>query len=500
MKLKRTLQVAVLFAFSCSYGKLWAQSGESQQATITLYPNEEYQRIYGFGVAQADWADELFLFPGRKHAIEAMFGESGLQLNILRGEIFPHYSKSPVHNDFGINGHKALGKGSCKGLKASEAKRLLNKHELLELCQYWLTDYVQKKYPDTRCIFSTWSPPAWMKEGGHVSPDGYVSGGSLSPAHYQDYADYLADFCQAYAAAGIPIYGLSPSNEPGYAAPWNSCVWSAAQMGTFISGYLLPTLERNAIPTKVIFGENPAWSTVFDRLKMISSTDFVNEVLASHPEMDGNRLIAAGHGYVLPDTIPLPAELRRTPIVPFAEAEKRNVPAWVTEISDITPLDLSMDDGLRWASTFSDYLTRANVSAIVWWAGAQPTTTNESLIVLDSHTGHFTLSKRYDTFGNYTRYIPQGSIRIGQQAEGLPQEVRIASFKHGKGYTVVVVNPTDREITCRLDFADNPSKVKWTSHTTTAKLRWNKRHLPCTQEGRQTISLPPLSVTTCTGQ
>ena len=98
--------------------------------------------------------------------------------------------------------------------------------------------------------------------------------------------------------------------------------------------------------------------------------------------MPSDKLIAAGHGYILPDSLPLPAELRQTPVIPFAEAEQQKIPVWVTEISDITPLDTSMEDGLRWATTFHHYLEKAHVSAIVWWAGAQPTGNNESLIVL----------------------------------------------------------------------------------------------------------------------
>ena len=77
---------------------------------------------------------------------------------------------------------------------------------------------------------------------------------------------------------------------------------------------------------------------------------------------------------------------------------------WVTEISDITPLDVSMEDGLRWATAFHEYLMEAQVSAIIWWLGAQPTKTNESLIVLNQQEGSF-IQKPNDT----TRL---GTIRV----------------------------------------------------------------------------------------
>ena len=339
-----------------------------------------------------------------------------------------------------------------------------------------------------------------MKEGGHATPNYPASHGKLKKEHYQTYADYLADFYQAYQSAGINIYAISPSNEPGYAAPWNSCLWSAEEMGTFIDDYLLPTFSKRNVEAKVLFGENPAWSTVFDKLSMISSADFVNEVLTRHPKIDSTRIIAAGHGYVLPDTMPLPAELRRTPIIPFKKATERNIPMWVTEISDITPLDTSMDDGLYWAKMFQQYLMEAHVSAIVYWLGAQPTTTNESLLVMHRQTGQFTGTKRYDTFGNFTRYIPAGSRCLGYTTEQLPEEVAVATFRKDKAYTVVVINPTDQTLSCQLKMQGAESNQgNLTSYTTTADKQWEKGEIAYQKVG-YSLTLPAKSVVTYTGK
>ena len=335
-----------------------------------------------------------------------------------------------------------------------------------------------------------------MKDGNRATELYPASQGKLKSEHYQHYADYLADFCEAYNKAGIPIYAVSPSNEPGYAAPWNSCLWTPQEMGDFIQHNLLPTLQKRNLEVKVLFGENPAWSTVFDRLKMISSADFVNNVLQTHADMPEKNIIAAGHGYVLPDTIPLPAELRRTPIVPFEEALKRNIPMWVTEISDITPLDVSMEDGLRWATAFHEYLMEAQVSAIIWWLGAQPTKTNESLIVLNQQEGSFIKTKRYDTFGNYTRYIPRGSRGMGNQPNGLPEEVKVSSFRYGNQFTIVVVNPTDRQLTSQL-LLENGKVVKGSlrNYITTADKQWSEGTIT-----GSTLEFLPQSVTTFTGE
>lgn len=456
--------------------------------SITLRCNDLRQTIDGFGVGEADWADDVFIFPKREQVLDALFAPDGLNANILRGEIFPHYATGKLQADFAT--------ASDTSLHVAQHPEKVERNDLLRRGQFWLTSHVQQKYPEVRFTFSTWSPPAWMKDGNRATELYPASQGKLKSEHYQHYADYLADFCEAYNKAGIPIYAVSPSNEPGYAAPWNSCLWTPQEMGDFIQHNLLPTLQKRNLEVKVLFGENPAWSTVFDRLKMISSADFVNNVLQTHADMPEKNIIAAGHGYVLPDTIPLPAELRRTPIVPFEEALKRNIPMWVTEISDITPLDVSMEDGLRWATAFHEYLMEAQVSAIIWWLGAQPTKTNESLIVLNQQEGSFIKTKRYDTFGNYTRYIPRGSRGMGNQPNGLPEEVKVSSFRYGNQFTIVVVNPTDRQLTSQL-LLENGKVVKGSlrNYITTADKQWSEG----TSTG-STLEFLPQSVTTFTGE
>lgn len=456
--------------------------------SITLRCNDLRQTIDGFGVGEADWADDVFIFPKREQVLDALFAPDGLNANILRGEIFPHYATGKLQADFAT--------ASDTSLHVAQHPEKVERNDLLRRGQFWLTSHVQQKYPEVRFTFSTWSPPAWMKDGNRATELYPASQGKLKSEHYQHYADYLADFCEAYNKAGIPIYAVSPSNEPGYAAPWNSCLWTPQEMGDFIQHNLLPTLQKRNPEVKVLFGENPAWSTVFDRLKMISSADFVNNVLQTHADMPEKNIIAAGHGYVLPDTIPLPAELRRTPIVPFEEALKRNIPMWVTEISDITPLDVSMEDGLRWATAFHEYLMEAQVSAIIWWLGAQPTKTNESLIVLNQQEGSFIKTKRYDTFGNYTRYIPRGSRGMGNQPNGLPEEVKVSSFRYGNQFTIVVVNPTDRQLTSLL-LLENGKVVKGSlrNYITTADKQWSEGTIT-----GSTLEFLPQSVTTFTGE
>ena len=481
----------LLFAFflSCVYEACAQSSGND--VTITIHVNDTCQTIDGFGVGEADWADDVFVFSKRDEIIDALFGENGLKANILRGEVFPHYSLDSAHYDFAL-----LSDTSSVVLGFLNS---MERDDLLRRGQFWLTSVVQQKYPETLFTFSVWSPPAWMKEGNQKTELFPASHGTLKEVHFQDFADYLVRFCKAFESIGVNVYALSPSNEPGYEAPWNSCFWTPDKLGTFVEEFLLPSFKENKVETKVIVGENPAWSTVFDKLNSISSEAFVSQIIDTHQKIDKSRIIAAGHGYTLPDSIPLPASMRKTPIVPFKLAIPNRIPMWVTEISDITPLEISMQDGLYWSEIFQQYLMDAHVSAIVWWLGAQPTTTNESLIVIDKQTDNLVYTKRYDVFGNYSRYIPKGSKCVASNVLGSNTRIRVASFIYENRYVAVVTNPTEGEVCATISLDGAIPYNTLACYTTTQEKRWNSSSCSLT-DGNYMVSLPALSVVTLVGE
>jgi DNA-directed RNA polymerase beta subunit len=53
--------------------------------------------------------------------------------------------------------------------------------------------------------------------------------------HYQDYAKYLIDFLDYYhKILGVNIDVLSLQNEPNVTAPWDSCIWTGAELRDFL--------------------------------------------------------------------------------------------------------------------------------------------------------------------------------------------------------------------------------------------------------------------------
>ena len=87
-------------------------------------------------------------------------------------------------------------------------------------------------------LVSPWSPPAWMKTNGAMN-----GGGRLRPDCRAAWAQCFVRFIQAYAAEGVPVWGVSVQNEPAASQRWDSCLYSAEEERDFVRDHLGPALE-----------------------------------------------------------------------------------------------------------------------------------------------------------------------------------------------------------------------------------------------------------------
>ncbi len=96
---------------------------------------------------------------------------------------------------------------------------------------------------DFKIIASPWSPPSWMKQGETAE----MTNGSLAPKFYGVWARYLSKYISAYAKQGIPIWGITPQNEPLHAhdARWDSNGFTPEQGRDFLRDHLGPQLVKD---------------------------------------------------------------------------------------------------------------------------------------------------------------------------------------------------------------------------------------------------------------
>lgn len=89
-----------------------------------------------------------------------------------------------------------------------------------------------------KLLVSPWSPPAWMKDSGRMN-----EGGRLKPECRAAWAQCYVRFIQAYAAEGVPVWGVSVQNEPEAHQRWDSCLYTAEEERDFVRDHLGPALH-----------------------------------------------------------------------------------------------------------------------------------------------------------------------------------------------------------------------------------------------------------------
>ena len=95
--------------------------------------------------------------------------------------------------------------------------------------QVWLAKQA-KAYGVKRFFADAWSAPGYMKTNGSALNGGQVcgtTGASCGSGDWrQAYANYLVQYAKDYAAAGVPLTYIGPSNEPDYSASYDSITMS----------------------------------------------------------------------------------------------------------------------------------------------------------------------------------------------------------------------------------------------------------------------------------
>jgi len=208
---------------------------------IELYPSITYQKIVGIGGSFTESTAHALSglsVDKRQEVIEAYFGQEGANYSLTRTHIgscdfsLGNYTYAPVADDFELNSFSM-------------------DHDR-ELLFPLIKDAQAVEGADFKILASPWTAPPWMKDNNHWN------GGKLKSGYGDVYADYLIRYVDAMKEEGMPIWGLTPVNEPeGNDANWESMHFNPEEMRDFIAEHLGPKLEARKLDTKVlIFDQN----------------------------------------------------------------------------------------------------------------------------------------------------------------------------------------------------------------------------------------------------
>jgi glucosylceramidase len=100
--------------------------------------------------------------------------------------------------------------------------------------------------PKIKIVATPWSAPLWMKD-----KDSFV-GGHLQTKYYEVYAQYFVKYIQQMKGEGITIDAITPQNEPLHGGNNPSMEMTAIEQTNFIKTNLGPAFKAANITTKII--------------------------------------------------------------------------------------------------------------------------------------------------------------------------------------------------------------------------------------------------------
>ncbi len=221
-----------------------AASAESTQV-IYVNENNQYQQMDGFGAALTDssaWLIYTQLSPTQRAGVmSALFSSSeGIGISAMR---LPMGASDFVHGD----------PYTYDDMPAGQVDPDLA-HFSIEHDKAYIIPVLQaalKINPELKIIASPWSAPAWMK-----SSDSLLNG-TLQKQYYEAYASYYVKFIQAYQAENIPVYAITPQNEPHYEPnSYPGMRLDSGDEAEFIKNHLGPAFAAAGIKTKILIWDH----------------------------------------------------------------------------------------------------------------------------------------------------------------------------------------------------------------------------------------------------
>lgn len=216
---------------------VFQQDSPGNQRTIDVNDFLKYQQMDGFGASMTDSSAWLISHQlsnsKRAEVMERLFGQSGIELSMLRQTIgasdfnWEMYSYADTAWDWNLNNFSIN----------------RDKPYIIPMVKAALT-----KNPQIKVMASPWSAPGWMKSTGSMI------GGYLNHDSYEVYAQYLRRFIQSYQSEGIPIYAITPQNEPLFngSNEYPTMYMSVDDQTKFIRDHLGPALRGSGLQTKII--------------------------------------------------------------------------------------------------------------------------------------------------------------------------------------------------------------------------------------------------------
>jgi glucosylceramidase len=277
-------------------------------------------------------------------------------------------------------------------------------------------------------VASPWSPPAWMKSNSSMICNTGGGNSSLNSGDYQAWADYFVKWIDAYQADGIPIWGVTPQNEPEYCpTDYPGSSWDYSSEANWVHNYLAPDLSSNSLTPKIL-GFDHNWEDIA----------FPQGLEGSSASWNFSGM--AWHCY---DNASNPSEMTAIH-AQYGSDEYETECSSDTQPTDIIPYTtpsmtlLALQNWAKGAILWNPVLNSSDGPHLGGCTSCTP------LITVDSST--YSVRNNYYQFGQISKFINVGATRIASTVNA--HGIVTAAAKNTNGQEVLVAtNPTASSIT-----------------------------------------------------
>jgi glucosylceramidase len=278
--------------------------------------------------------------------------------------------------------------------------------------------------PNLKIFGSPWSPPAWMKSNGSMICNTGSGNASLLSQDYQAWADYFVKWIQAYQNNGVPIWGLTPQNEPLY-CPTNypGSSWDPSSEANWVQNYLKPDLASAGLSPAVL-GFDHNWDSLSFPQQLLSSSagsDFAGVSWHCYDYNSDPTMMSVIHNeYSGIDQYETEcsSDTNPTDIIPYTTAEMAllSVQNWAKGI-DLWNVALDSNNGPH----------LGGCTSCVPIVTVNPTS--------------YTLDNNYYQLGQLSKFVPVGATHIASTVNA--HGIITAAFKNPNGQEVLVATNTN---------------------------------------------------------
>ncbi|SHH79742.1 RICIN domain-containing protein [Flavobacterium defluvii] len=195
-------------------------------STVTVNAGTTYQTMDGFGYTLTEGSAEVIsgmAATQQNQLLNDLYNPTtGLNASVIRISIAASDLSSYSYSYNETSGDTNMNNFSLNGPDLTYLIPIIKK--------------IQQINPNIKILATPWSAPRWMKTNGS-----WV-GGSLQTQYYAAYARYFVKYIQAMQAQGIPIWAITPQNEPENPNNEPSMLMNSTEQKNFINQQLGPQL------------------------------------------------------------------------------------------------------------------------------------------------------------------------------------------------------------------------------------------------------------------